>query len=285
MSDIWGTQINESPYKKQEFGAGDPNMLFVGSEKSGKTSLLNIFFKRQEEPHPTLALTYQSCGVKVAGRPITLHAWELGGGLQLESILDTIVTENTQNGFLIFICLDLSSASSIIDAVDWAERVDSRFAEKRRAVFFIGTHYDVFEGKDPHEKEIIVKGLRAVAAQHNAGICFTSTKHENLKARFKNIIKYVGIANAKIKEKEDDNSKPIIFGPGEDSDSKNDNDSVAAMMNQMAQEAANEREKSPKDHTNPAQNPQFAEEDIDQLCAARKSELVEQTKRSEKKSK
>lgn len=285
MSDIWGSFIQENPYQKKEFGAGDPNLLFIGSEQSGKTSLLNIFFSRQEEPQPTLALTYQSCNVKVQGRSIPLHAWELGGGLQLESILDTIVTENTQPGFVIFICFDLSSASSIIDAIDWIERIDARFNENRRAVYFIGTHYDAFEGKESHEKEIIVRGLRAIASQHNSGICFVSIKNETLKARFRNIIKYVGIANSKIREKEDDNTTPIIIGPGEDPDAKNDNDSIAAMMNHLSQEAANEREKSPKDNSNPAENPQFQEEDIDQLRAARKSELAEQMKKAKQQSK
>ena len=199
----------------------------------------------------------------------------------LRSTISFIFDCNT----LIFICFDLSSASSIIDAIDWIERIDARFNENRRAVYFIGTHYDAFEGKESHEKEIIVRGLRAIASQHNSGICFVSIKNETLKARFRNIIKYVGIANSKIREKEDDNTTPIIIGPGEDPDAKNDNDSIAAMMNHLSQEAANEREKSPKDNSNPAENPQFQEEDIDQLRAARKSELAEQMKKAKQQSK
>lgn len=278
MSDIWGQHIQNSPYQKSEFGAGDPNLLFVGAEKSGKTSLMNLFFGKQEEPQPTLALTYQSASIKASGRSILLHAWELGGGLHLESILKTIITKNAQKNFLIFISLDLSNASSILDGIEWIERISSTFEGKKRGVFLIGTHYDVFEGKEAREKEIIVKGLKAVASQHGAGLCFVSTKNETLKKRFTHIVKYIGLANSKIKEKELDITKPLLIPPNEDAESPNDSESYSIMMNELHQQAEIEDAQSAKDTSNPAENPQFREEDIDQLRIARKSELAGQIK-------
>lgn len=276
--DIWGDYIKGSPYEKQCFGTGDPHLLFVGSEKSGKTTLQNIFFGRSDEPSPTLALTYQSCNIKVSNRSVTLHLWELGGGVQLESILDTVVTEQTQLGFVIFVCVNLMSPSSIIEAVDWIDRIQARFGDRKRAVFFVGTHYDVFEAKDPRDKDMIVKGLRAIAAQANAGIVFTSNRHDALMNRFKNVIKYVAIANSRIKEKSLEISSPVVVGPGEDKEAKNDNQSVSIMLSQIRDEAVSEREKMDKDLTNPAENPQFAEEEIDSLRAARREELDEKRK-------
>ena len=276
--DIWGDILSGSSYKEQHFGAGDPHLLFVGSEKSGKSTLQNIFFGKGDEPVPTLALNYQSCNIKVSGRSITLHLWELGGGLQLESILDTIVTEATQPSFVIFISMDLMSPSSIIDGIEWMDRIHARFGDKKRAVFFVGTKYDMFEAKDQKEKAIIAHGLRAIAAQRNAGIVFTSNKQDNLQNRFKNVIKYVAIANSKIREKSLESASPIIVGPGEDQDSKKDNESVATMMNMLREQSVSEKEKMDKDTSNPAENPQFAEEEIDSLRTARREELDEKRK-------
>ena len=282
MSDIWGQFINDSPYKPTVFGAGDPNILFVGSEKSGKTSILNEYLSLQENVQETLALTYHNKGIEINGDMTPLHVWELGGGLQLESILDTVVNESTQSNFLIFICLDLSSASSIIDAVDWIERIDARFGDKKRGVFFIGTHYDQFEGKDSREKEIIVRGLRAIAAQHNAGILFCSIKDSDLDKKIGNIVNLV-FNNLNIKDKVNSNSQPIIICPGDDNDYKNDSDSVSTMMNTMSQEAANEHHKSPRESLSPAEGKNFQETEIDQIYKARKTELTDQIKKKNSK--
>lgn len=280
VSDLWGQFIQTSDLKTQEFGAGDSHLLFVGSEKSGKTTLQNLFFGRVEDRiQPTLALNYQSCTVRASGREIVLHFWELGGGLQLESILDTVITENTQKDFIIFVCIDLNSPSSLLEGVDWIERINSRFDKNRRAVYFIGTCYDIFEVKDPHDKEIIVQGLRAIAAQNNAGICFVSQKSEQLVNRFKNIIKFVGIARASVKEaKNVEPLLPLFVAPGSDNEASSMSNAVAEFMNKTNQEAAGERERSPKETANQAENPVYAEEDIDSLRAARRAELQEKLK-------
>jgi GTPase SAR1 family protein len=276
--DVWSTLVTAAPFTPADFGSGDPHLLFVGGEKSGKTSLQNIFLSRNEDPVPTLALTYQNVTIKASSRSMTLHFWELGGGLQLDSILNTIVTPQTQPGFLIFVCFDLMSPASIVDAVEWLDRVQSRFGDNRRSVFMIGTRYDIYESRDPREKDLLVQGLRAIAAQHGAGIAFISNRTDSLMNRFKNIIKYVALANSKIKEKMVESNSPIIIGPGEDEAARANSEAIATMMNQISQDAANEREKSPKDAVNPAEDKQFVEEEIDSLRAARRDELAQKLK-------
>jgi hypothetical protein len=145
-------------------------------------------------------------------------------------------------------------------------------------VFLIGTHYDEFEKRDPRDRELIARGLRAIAAQNGVGICFCSIRSELLKNRFKNLIKFVSIAGVKAREKSVDINGPLIAGPGEDEEGRGDTEAVAAMMNQVNQDASVERERSPKETSNPAENPQFAEEEIDALRAARRKELADSRK-------
>ena len=274
--DIWGDFVAGSPFVEKHFGAGDPHILFVGSEKSGKSTLQNMFFGKSDDPMPTLALNYQSCNIKVSNRAITLHLWELGGGLQLESILDTTVTPETQAGFVVFICMDLMSPLSILEACEWMDHIQSRFGDTKRAVFFVGTKYDLFEAKDGRERELVSRGIRAIASQHNAGVVFTSNRQDALVNRFKNVVKYVAIANSKIKEKSVTGA--VVVGPGDDQDAKTDMEAVATMMNMMREQSENEKEKLDRDTVNPAENPQFAEEEIDSLRAARREELEDKKK-------
>jgi hypothetical protein len=272
--DVWSSLVAQSPFKQRQFGAGDPNFLFIGGERSGKTSLQWAVGGKSGDPPPTLALNYQSVPVTFGGKT-TIHMWELGSGMQLERILDTIVTDETRPGFTVFICLNLMSPMSVSDGLEWLRHVPERFPNGERPIFLIGTHYDEFEKKDPRYRELITRGLRAIAAQNGAGICFTSTRSEMLVTRFKSLIKIVAFVGSKLKEKSVDVTGPIIAGPGEDPEAQADTEAVAAMMNQVNQDASVERERSPKETSNPAENPQFAEEEIDALRAARRKELAD----------
>jgi len=271
--DVWGGLIAASPHKARHFGAGDPHILFVGGEKSGKSTLQLMFAGRSDEAPATLALNYQSLTVKMNNRLITLHLWELGGGLQLESILDTIVTSDTQRGFVVFVCVNLMSPSSIVDGVEWMDHVTARFGENRTAVFFVGTHYDLFEGRDAKEKEEIVRGLRAVAAQQRAGIVFTARNREALVTRFRKVVMCVALGNGKLRERAVEAAEPVVVGPGDDDDERTNSGAVAAMMNRAREEAAGEGERADAEAKNTAE--EYPEEEIDALRAARRQELKE----------
>ena len=87
--------------------SNDAHFLFVEHEKCGKSTLLNSFFNRLKEPCPTLAISYQSCTVHVQENEKILHFWELGGGKNVKTILDTIITPEVEKNFYMFVCLDL----------------------------------------------------------------------------------------------------------------------------------------------------------------------------------
>ena len=273
-TDLWGTYIQEMKEEKpKSYGAGDSHILFLGKSQSGKTALQNMFFGKSDETNPTIVLAYQSCGIKVNGKEKTLHFWELGE-ITFEGVLQSVVTPETQNGFTIFLCFDLTSSSSILECLEWLDMIEMRFKEGKHALFLVGTHYDLFEPKSPQDKEIVVQGLRALAQEHNAGLVFTSTKMENLITRFKNVIKFVCIGHGKVKEKETDISKAIIFGPGADSDFQPKGEEIAELMNKLSQENALEKkEKSQQSLRSLINDPNLAEEDIVSLAAAKRAEL------------
>ena len=232
-----------------------------------------MFFGKSDETIPTVALAYQCCNIKANGKEKTLHFWELGD-LLLEGILTSIVNPQTQKGFTVFICFDLSAPSSILECFEWVDLIEMRFKEDKNAVFLVGTHYDLFEPKPPQDKEIIVQGLRMLAAQHNVGLVFTSTKTDNLVTRFKNVIKHVCIGSGRVKEKNVDYYSPIIIGPGADNEFQSNGDEIADLMNKLSADAMSEkREKSSQSMRSVAGDPNLAEEDIDSLASAKKAEL------------
>ena len=273
-TDLWGTYIQEMKEEKpQPYGAGDSHILFVGKSQSGKTALQNVFFGKSDETSPTPVLAYQSCGIKVNGKEKTLHFWELGD-INLEGVLQSVVTPETQAGFTIFVCFDLTVPGSIIECLEWLDMVEMRFKDGKNALMLVGTHYDLFEPKAPQDKEIVVQGLRALAQQHNAGLVFTSTKMENLVTRFKNVIKFVCIGNGKVKENSVDLYQPVIFGPGADTEFQQQGEEVADLMNKLsAENAVDKKEKSQQSLRSVAGDPNLAEEDIDSLVSAKKAEL------------
>lgn len=274
VNDLWGQIIEHETEPIKPYGAGDSHVLFVGGEQSGKSSLINQFFGRGDSTYPTLALAYQCCNLKVNGKEKVLHFWELGGGVQMESLIPTIATEDTISGFVVFVCFDLSKSASIIESLEWLDILQMRLKDKQNAIFLAGTHYDLFESKSPQDKEIIVQGLRSIAAEHKVGLVFTSSKMETLINRFKNVIKYVCIANSNVREKSVDFFNPVIVGPGADTELQTSGQEVAVMMNKLSAEIAIEkRDKSSNSLKNVITDPGLAEEDIDSLYLAKKAEL------------
>jgi len=272
--DIWGSLLNEVPKKNKVFGEDDYHVLIVGGEKSGKTSLMSSFFGKQEDTVQTLGFLYQSVSFSASNKEKLLHFWELGGGIKMESLLDTIILPETQNLFSIMVCMNLSKSSSILEGLDWLSIIDNRFGKNRKSVFIVGTYYDIFEGKSPNDREIIVQGLRIIASQHNYGIFFFSPKIDTLPNRFKGIIKSVAISKGNLKEKSIDYMSPVIIGPGQDTEINSGNEVVSEMINRLHDDAANEkREKTPTSSRNPGNDPVFEEEEIDALVFAKRQSL------------
>lgn len=213
--DIWGALIAESEETKTELGGNDSHFLFIGGPKSGKSSLQNAFFNRTDDPRPTLALSYQSCNIHAQEQEKTLQFWELGSGMKLEQILNSIITPEIQKNFYVFICFNLNSFSSISDAIKWLPVILRRFKSGIGACFLVATHYDEFEEKDPSEKAKIINGCFSLCYQYGSGLITFSPKDDFLISRFKSLVKSFVIPDVKKPERVANHTGPTLIYPGD----------------------------------------------------------------------
>lgn len=268
--DIWGALINEKAASLQTGNNGEKHFLFLGSEKCGKSCLQNQFFSRRDEPPPTLALSYQSASIRNNDKEIVLHFWEIGSGTKLEQLVGTIVTKETLKDFNVFITFNVDKTSSILTAIDWAEKLISKFAYKNQSIFFVGTFYDAFESKDPSAKINIVQGLRAIASKYHAGLIFTSYKDDDLANRFKNLVRQLAIGEKLTGEIVTAHISPVFILPDSDTECGG-NEIISPFIRQLKNAPPDEEDQNTsKDDPVGAK---FAEKEIDELLDTREREL------------
>lgn len=218
--DVWNAIITEHKNEENEMKEGEHrHYLFVGSQLSGKSTVINLYFSNREVPQPTIAINYHSSYIKHEGNEYSLHFWELGSGTKLEKLIDTIITKDAISNLTIFICFDLERASSLLELNDWIGIVERRFSNKNVETFLLGTRYDIFSKKDPSDKLEVVTALRAMAIRINAGIIFYSNSDSKLIKRFKDVIRKLSTKS------EDDHvetvlqhTAPVLFFPGDDNE-------------------------------------------------------------------
>lgn len=277
--DLWGSRLSKEPTKPKMYGAGKPQFIFVGSQGSGKTALINTVLdtlsdSRKRQNEPTVALSYLPVELKsiVNGKEYKklVHFWELGGGMDFEQILDAIATQDLMKKCVIFVCFDLSKPTSILDAFGWIDMLEGRFKEGC-TIFLTGTHYDEFDQRSPQEKEIISHGLKAFAAERKCGIMYTSTQIDALNSRFYDLVKILS-SKATIKSKVTDISKPILIGPGIEPMPESGGEDIATLINRLSQEAASERREKMQNVKSPIGDPNLAEEDIDSMYEAKRAD-------------
>lgn len=261
--DIWGALIAESEETKSTLGANDAHFLFIGHEKCGKSTLMNAFFNRMEEPRPTLAISYQSCTVHIQENDKILHFWELGGGEKLEPILNTIITPDIEKNFYVFVCLDLMSFNAIDAAIEWLPKILRRFKKGFGGCFIAATHYDDFEEKDPSFKSKIINGLFALCHQYGTGLITFTPKSDQLISRFKSLIKSLVIPDVKKPERVSTHNGPTLVYPNDDVDG----DSIQSFSTYIKSEASQQtkiEEQKRTDVINP-DDPNYADEGIDKV--------------------
>ncbi|KAK8885849.1 Cytoplasmic dynein 2 light intermediate chain 1 [Tritrichomonas musculus] len=263
--DIWGALIADSEETKTSLGANDAHFLFVGHEKCGKSSLLNSFFNRLEEPRPTLALSYQSCTLHVQEIEKILHFWELGGGMNLEKILSTIITPEIEKNFYVFVVLDLMNFSSIETAMEWLPTILRRFKSGFGGCFIAGTHYDEFEEKDPSFKAQIVNGIFSLCHQYGTGFFTFTPKFDSLISRFKSLIKSLLIPDVKKPERVSSHNGPTLTYPNDDVNGGETIQSFATFVKSEALKQTTSNKQKRNDGSINPDDPQYADEGIDKV--------------------
>lgn len=252
--DIWDLAVEERDASKQgeQRGDEDSNIMFVGSQNSGKTSLILRFLEREEPPKPTTALDY-TYGRRFRGantaKDVT-HLWELGGGTFLSKLVEVPITRENISTISVVLVLDLSKLDELwntleifvkqirhrvnqvlselkpVDANNLKQRAWKKFGEDHPdkelldpcpiPLAIIGSKYDIFQDFDPEKKKIVCKTLRFIAHTNGTSLHFSSTKSDILIARTKQLISHLAFGTGISRTMSMDYTKPLLVPAGSD---------------------------------------------------------------------
>ncbi|XP_040080647.1 cytoplasmic dynein 2 light intermediate chain 1 isoform X2 [Oryx dammah] len=291
---------------------GEKSVFFIGSKSGGKTTIILRCLDRDEPPKPTLALEY-TYGRRAKGHNIPkdiAHFWELGGGTSLLDLISIPITSDTLRTFSIVLVLDLSKPNDLwptmenllqatklnIDKVIMKlGKKNSKAASEMRQKVWSNMQKD-HPDFDSEKRKVICKTLRFVAHYYGASLMFTS-KSEALLLKIRGVINQLAFGINKSKSICVDQNKPLFITAGLDSLSQigspplpdNDIGKFHARSPMDLWKKVYEKLFPPKsintlkDVKDPAQDPQYAESEVDEMRIQKDQEL-EQYKRSSSKS-
>eukprot|EP00002_Diphylleia_rotans_P022269 TRINITY_DN4361_c0_g1_i3.p1 TRINITY_DN4361_c0_g1~~TRINITY_DN4361_c0_g1_i3.p1 ORF type:complete len:344 (+),score=67.93 TRINITY_DN4361_c0_g1_i3:55-1086(+) len=249
VKDLWGL-IMEAGAKELE-SRREINVLFLGARNSGKTTLINRFLKKagtkDEAVKPTTALDYRFA--RRTGNDASkevAHIWELGGGLKMSKLVETVITPRTVASTVILLAVDLSKPSLAFETVSsWIEIVRARILvclkelesqnspipamirerakevagpvyTERIPMAIIATKYDRFIEEKLDTKKFLSRALRFLAFMHGCSLIYTSNKDEVLTNNFGTLMNQFCFAFPSKLIYQDDPSKPITIPSGSD---------------------------------------------------------------------
>lgn len=136
------TKLTEELVQKtatEEF-ANDVTILFCGSKKSGKTSLVDRFINptkdEKDQPKPTVALDYKFARYATEGTSKVLaHIYDLGGDEANENLIGIPISTSTVGNIVLAITLDLSEPHNCIQTLEkWLQLLRSQVERSLQAL-------------------------------------------------------------------------------------------------------------------------------------------------------
>ncbi|KAF4016262.1 hypothetical protein G4228_008103, partial [Cervus hanglu yarkandensis] len=288
---------------------GEKSVFFIGSKNGGKTTIILRCLDRDEPPKPTLALEY-TYGRRAKGHNTPkdiAHFWELGGGTSLLDLISIPITSDTLRTFSIVLVLDLSKPNDLwptmenllqatklnVDKVIMKlGKKNSKAASEMRQKMWSNMQKDHPDREliDPFPIPLVIIGSKYDIFQ------FTS-KSEALLLKIRGVINQLAFGIDKSKSICVDQNKPLFITAGLDSLSQigspplpdNDIGKLHARSPMELWKKVYEKLFPPKsintlkDVRDPAQDPQYAESEVDEMRIQKDQEL-EQYKRSSSKS-
>uniref|UniRef100_A0A8C5RQT9 Cytoplasmic dynein 2 light intermediate chain 1 n=1 Tax=Laticauda laticaudata TaxID=8630 RepID=A0A8C5RQT9_LATLA len=284
------------------------SLFFLGNKNGGKTSIILRCLDRDEVPKPTLALEY-TFGRRAKGHNTPkdiAHFWELGGGTSLLDLIPIPITTVNIRTFAVILVLDLSKPNELWPTMESLLQVTRRHVDK--IISKLGQNNSNIAAEimrkmwnnvpkdhpefDSEMKKIIYKTLRFVAHYYGASLAFTS-KSEALWLKTRALINHLAFGFDRSKSMSVDPSKPLFIPAGMDS------------LNQIGPPPATDSDigklnaQTPldlwkkvfgkifppkkvdifKEARDPAQDPQYAEYEVDAM-RSQKNEELEQYKRN-----
>ncbi|TMW41820.1 hypothetical protein DOY81_013101 [Sarcophaga bullata] len=185
-------------------GPKKEQVFILGSKGAGKTTVINSFFERDENPKPTLALEYSFGRRSGHLQKQVLNIWELGSMLNSQQLIKVPLRSHGISNFAAVIMLDLAQPQTlwsdleaayqglkdgcqemITKQIEWdvlmekaKERVKKDHMDLNTLdlipfpVVIVGGKYDLFIGYEPENKKHVCRCLRSMA--HLMGASFGS---------------------------------------------------------------------------------------------------------------
>lgn len=133
------TFIQDSVQEQLETpAAADAELIFVGTKNSGKSTMVQAFLQKEEQPKPSTPLEYRYARRSVgANSTVVANVWELGGGVtgtsQLDNLLKVVLLPELLSRSVVAIVLDMSEPETAVTTLQmWLEKLRARVDSMRQ---------------------------------------------------------------------------------------------------------------------------------------------------------
>ncbi|KAM7353296.1 cytoplasmic dynein 2 light intermediate chain 1 isoform 2-T3 [Cochliomyia hominivorax] len=288
--------------------------VFVfGSKGAGKTTAINYFFDREDNPKPTLALEY-SYGRRTGHlQKQVLNLWELGSLENSEQLLKVPLKSHGLLNFAAVIMVDLSQPQKLWSDMEFAykslkkatdEILDDLKEDVKQILFnkskervkkehtdintlelmpfpivLVGAKYDLFMGYEPGIKKHVCLCLRSMAHLMGASLLFYSSKIQKLSKTLRDTFSHLSFGSPsnpfRVHNTDYNDALSIWFG----TDSWQNISALGAQnlqsihTNFTSEVLQQESERSKTKLNDPAKDPGFRESVIDEMRAQKDEEL------------
>ncbi|CAK1540494.1 unnamed protein product [Leptosia nina] len=221
LPDIASQLVKES-FADSNYNKTSSTIIMAGSKYVGKSTIINSFLEKNENPKETLVLEYsfgRKSSQKPGGDKSICHVWEYGG--KIEMLKDVLTSIPVHQKFFFCIVIDLSKGRNLWSTLEAClEAIEKNYTAPNLLpeIILIGGNYHLFKNLDSETKKIICLTLRSIAVIYRAHVVFYSHKEATLVRRLKELC--YGMAFGKgfsLKEKNTNLSKPLVIPKGTDS--------------------------------------------------------------------
>uniref|UniRef100_A0A1B0FF89 Cytoplasmic dynein 2 light intermediate chain 1 n=1 Tax=Glossina morsitans morsitans TaxID=37546 RepID=A0A1B0FF89_GLOMM len=299
---------------QQQHESKGRSILLLGSRGVGKSTIINKFLDREENPRPTLALQF-SYGRRSRsteyGQKQVLNIWEVGSLRNTEQLIEVTLKGQNLSSFAVIIMIDLSQPHCMFADIDEAcghlRDVSTKLSANSEKlitnktttttiekipfpVVIVGGKYDIFMNFEPEIKKQVCRCLRSTAHLIGAALLFYSSTTQKLVKTLRDTIIYIGFGSPsrpfRLQITDYNDALSIWFGTDSWEDINrgeefknlqqiNEHFSSKVPQHPSLNDDSTSLDNSENAAVNPSKDPGFYESVIDEMRAQKDEELQE----------